>query len=158
MITEQTSARPSNHHVGRAGLYRVAAEIELRCFDVRVDREPGAAPDVLTLQRRRNVVGTLRVRTTRYSPNDTRGWQGRVDEDFMAVNGWVFVDLPATGEATFYPVPSEWLAKDIGRRNEEYLREHGNGRPRNPDTKHHKIEVEHLEDWRGKWDFIERLG
>jgi hypothetical protein len=158
MITE-SKARPNNHQIGRAGLYRAAAELELLGIDVRVDREPvgidGAAADVLTLRRNGDVVGKLRVRTTLLS--SARGYQARIDDDFTAVDGWVFVDLQPTGEATFYIVPSAWLATDIDHRHQQFLADHGNERPQTKDSKHHLIEVERLEQWRNAWSFIAGL-
>jgi hypothetical protein len=158
MITE-TSARPNNHQIGRAGLYRTAAELQMRGIDVRVDRESvgidGAVADVLTLRRKGTVVAKLRVRTTLLS--SARGFQARIDDDFTAVDGWVFVDLQPTGEANFYVVPSTWLAADVERSHKQFLAEHGNERPRTKDSRHHLIEVERLERWRGAWRSIEAL-
>src|SRR4051794_28537829 len=112
-------ARPNNQQIGRAGLYRVAAELEMRGIDVRVDREAvgidGAPADVLTLRRKGQLLGRLRVRTTLLT--NARGFQARIDDDFTAVDGWVFVDLLPSGEAKFYIVPSTPLADDVEHRH-----------------------------------------
>ncbi len=158
-MTTETSARPNNNQIGRAGLYRAAAELEMRGVDVRIAREAvgvaGAMADVLDLRRKGSSVGKLRVRTTLLS--SARGFQARVDDEFTAVDAWVFVDLQPTGEAQFFIVPAAWLASDVKERHEQFLADHDNERPRTKDSPHHLIEVERLEQWRGAWDSIDGL-
>ena len=154
-MTTEPQGQPSNQQIGRAGLYRAASELQIRGIDARVEREPGALIDVLTLRRKGSFVGKLRVRTSLRS--SSRGFQVGLDDDFTAVDGWVFLVLKTTGEATFYIVPPKWLATDVEHAHQKYLAEHGDERPRTKDSRHHHIDVGRLEQWRDAWGLVEGL-
>jgi hypothetical protein len=154
-MTTEYSRQPNNHQIGRAGLYRAASELQIRGVDVHVEREPGGAIDVLTLRRKGNFVVKMRVRTSLRS--SSRGYQVRLDDDFTAVDVWVFLVLKTTGEATFYIVPPKWLATDVEHAHRQYLADHGDERPRTKDSQHHHIDIERLGQWRDAWGVIEEL-
>lgn len=70
------------------------------------------------------------------------------DADFV-----IFVDM-ATSNLGFYIAPAGWARDDILRRHAEWLSRIGGTRPRNPDSQHRTIEVEHIAQWRDRWDLF----
>jgi hypothetical protein len=67
---------------------------------------------------------------------------------------WAFVDLGTTPPATFV-APDDWVRRDIYDAHQAYLRRHGGHRAVNDKSDHHSIEVERIEQWRGRWDVLD---
>jgi hypothetical protein len=65
----------------------------------------------------------------------------------------IFVDL--TGDAPdFYIAPAKWVRDDVLRRFVAWLESKGGVRPRNPDSDHHAIELDHIRQWHQRWDVL----
>jgi hypothetical protein len=69
---------------------------------------------------------------------------------------WVFVDL-TTWQAKFFIAPEWWVQNDIHRDYQAYLERQGGTRAINPESTHHGIKVERIEQWRERWDLLPGL-
>lgn len=69
---------------------------------------------------------------------------------------WVFVDL-RTWQPKFFVAPEWWVENDIHRTHQAYLTSHGGTRAVNPDSTHHGIKVERIEQWRDRWGLLPGL-
>lgn len=68
---------------------------------------------------------------------------------------WVFVDLgDKESMPRYWIAPESWVLKDIYEHHQRYLDSHGGKRARSPDSTHHKILEERLEQWQDKWDIL----
>lgn len=65
----------------------------------------------------------------------------------------VFVDLSVT-PAGFYVAPAAQMIDEARVRLREFIDRHGGERPRNPDSKHSTIKLEHVVQWRDRWDLF----
>ncbi|TYB36471.1 hypothetical protein FXF50_18130 [Micromonospora sp. AP08] len=65
----------------------------------------------------------------------------------------MFVDLGAD-PVDFYVAPAIWVRDEITKRHQAFLLRHGGKRPVNPDSVHHKIKVEWIEQWRQRWGLL----
>jgi hypothetical protein len=68
---------------------------------------------------------------------------------------WIFVDLGRPAESVFV-VPEDWMVEDIHARHQAYLDRHGGKRARSPESQHHGIRQERIEQWRDRWDMLDR--
>ena len=54
----------------------------------------------------------------------------------------------------YYIVPDWWIRNDIYRTHKAYLRKHGGKRKYNPESKHHRIDIKRIKQWKDKWDIL----
>lgn len=148
--------KPNNFQINEAGAHLIAAKLLLLgwpsgSFLIYGPRECGVPNRYrVRVQNRAGDKLSLRPRVRRsgtwYEPADYRAEN---DDAYP-----VFVDL-AEGGLAFYVVPPHWLEQDIRTRHQQYLDEHQGHRARNDASKHHAVELEHIEQWRDRWDLIE---
>ena len=63
------------------------------------------------------------------------------------------MDLGAVGKGPqYWIVPDWWMRNDIFEAHKHYLDMHGGKRARNPQSTHHAIKTERLEQWKDKWE------
>jgi len=67
---------------------------------------------------------------------------------------WVFVDLDNIDNLKFYIVPRWWISNNIYEIHQEYLAKHMGTRPRNPDSKHHSVQLSRIKQWENRWDLL----
>jgi hypothetical protein len=73
-----------------------------------------------------------------------------VVEDAVAV---IFVDL--TGDhPEFYIAPAQWVRDEAKRHFDEWLESKGGRRPRNPESTHCTLELDHIRHWHRRWDVL----
>jgi len=73
-----------------------------------------------------------------------------VVDDAVAV---IFVDL--TGDhPDFYIAPAQWVRDEVKRRFEQWLDSKGGTRPRNPESDHATLELDHISRWHRRWDVL----
>lgn len=70
---------------------------------------------------------------------------------------WVLVDL-SKGAPEYYVVPAWWMVNSIYTEHQKFLDKHGGKRPRSPDSTDHSIKVEHVEQWKDRWDILGIFG
>jgi len=64
----------------------------------------------------------------------------------------VFVDLGDVQTSRRYWIVPEWWIRDDSRQvHQAYLKKHGGIRPGNPDSTHHSIDENKLEQWKDRW-------
>lgn len=66
---------------------------------------------------------------------------------------WIFVDLSKQPN-DFYIVPLWWIQNDIYKVHTNYLNSNGGIRKKNPNSKHHKVNIERIEQWYSRWDLM----
>jgi hypothetical protein len=59
------------------------------------------------------------------------------------------------GKRNFYVVAGDDLRRQVGQRHQGFMDRVG-VRPRNPDSKHTKIEPQEAERWLGRWSLFDR--
>lgn len=65
----------------------------------------------------------------------------------------IFVDL--TGDhPEFYIAPAQWVRDEVERRHKEWLDSKGGRRPRNPESTHTALELDHISQWHRRWDVL----
>lgn len=65
----------------------------------------------------------------------------------------IFVDF-APDTPAFYVVPAKQAQDGIEARQQQLKDRHGGERPRNPDTNHAEIKLEHVHQWCDRWDLL----
>jgi len=89
--------------------------------------------------------GTVTVRSVR-----SGSWITDIEgKDFEGTAAVVFADLSGD-RPVFYAVPSGWLHDDVIRRHAEAFPA-GTDRPRNPASRNHRVDREHIEQWGADW-------
>jgi hypothetical protein len=157
MQKEQKSRGVSNQQVGRAGEYFVVAELNKRgAFAVPF---AGNMPkiDLIACNSDESRTVYIQVKTKRGGKTwhssiiGSQATLEKLDESYF----WVFVDLGNLDEnPRFWVVPDWWLKNDIYTAHLAYLQRHGGQRASNPDSTHHAIAEERLEEWRGRWEIL----
>ncbi len=89
-----------------------------------------------------------------------RTWQASIlrgrerIEEADEIDFWVLVRLHQAGEPTYYVIPEWWIENNIYEVHAAMLAAHGGQRVNNPDSKHHKITLTRVEQWRYRWDLL----
>jgi hypothetical protein len=86
-------------------------------------------------------------------------WQIADVDDFIASEQarYILVDVTDTTTA-IYVVPGGRLREDVRNRHAAFMASVGGTRPRNPASKHSKIEPADVERWRDQWSLFETDG
>jgi hypothetical protein len=99
----------------------------------------------------RILVKTRRSGSWQASTDDAKVADEKKDENHF----WVFVDIEGSKkDADFYIVPEWWIQNNIHQVHHAYLSRHGGTRKKNPNSKHHSIKWDRLEEWRNRWDLL----
>ena len=147
----------TNQQVGRAGEHFVAAELHRRgAYAVTFS---GNMPeiDILASDVARTRTVSIQVKTKTAGAWQTsvkRGRRRRKSPD--ETDFWVFVDLGKDSEPRpdYFITPRWWIENSIYRRHRAYLARHGGHRARSPESTHHAIPVDAIEEWRERWDVL----
>lgn len=67
----------------------------------------------------------------------------------------IFVDL-GSEPSDYYVAPADQMQTEISYRLQERRDRHGGQRPRTAESNHDEIKLEHVEQWRGRWDLFEQ--
>ncbi|MEU3198804.1 hypothetical protein [Streptomyces sp. NPDC006996] len=78
---------------------------------------------------------------------------GDVDE-FTALTCDRAILINVSDTRDFYIVDANQLRADVRKRHQEFLERVGGTRPRNPDSKNHVIQLEHVNEWQDRWDLL----
>jgi hypothetical protein len=156
-MPEKKSRGARNQQVGRAGEYFVVAELNKRgAFAVPF---AGNMPsiDIIACNSDESCTVYIQVKTKRGGKN----WHSSIIGSKPAspqpdeTNFWVFVDLGNLDDhPRFWVVPDWWIKNDIYTAHQSYIQRHGGQRPRKPDSTHHSIEEQRLDEWLGRWDIL----
>ena len=156
--TSQPPRKLNNQQVGRVGEHYVAAELHRRgayavTFSGNMPEIDILASDV---QRARTVAIQVKTKTAGTWQTTTRRGRPR-EEEPDTIEFWAFVDIGKDPDArpSFYVVPAWWMENSIHVEHQAYLARHGGTRARNPDSKHHAVAANRLEQWRERWDILE---
>ena len=81
-------------------------------------------------------------------------WQVNVNHPVVNdAAAMIFVDL--TSDASdFYIAPAQWVRDDVKRHHDSWLASKGGVRPRNPESGHHAVELDHIRQWHQRWDVL----
>lgn len=101
---------------------------------------------------RRHLVRVTAKRTGTWQTSITYG--ARTAGPELRGRVWVFVDI-GKHPPTFFVVPEAWMAEDIHRTHEEYLRRNGGTRAHTPSSTHHSVPVGRIEQWHERWDVLD---
>lgn len=66
----------------------------------------------------------------------------------------IFVDL-GSEPPNYYIAPADQMRTEIAIRLQEHKDRHGGQRPRAAESNHSEIKLEHVDQWRGRWDLFE---
>ena len=146
--------------VGRAGEYFVVAELNKRgAFAVAF---AGNMPKIDLMACNEDQSRTVHIQVKTKSAGRT--WHSSIvgsklmDQPESAqdeTNFWIFVDLGELEESpSYWIVPNWWILNDIYNEHSAYLGKHGGQRPGNPDSTHHSIHQQRLEEWQDRWDVL----
>lgn len=144
------------HQVGRAGEHFVAAELHRRGAYVAlfVGNMPDIDIQASNTSRTRTVSIQVKTRTKGSWHSDIRKGD-RMDENPADETFWIFVDLKKVPEPPeYYIVRDSWMRNNIYERHQEILRSHGGTRLNNPKSTHHAINLNRIEQWKGRWDLL----
>jgi hypothetical protein len=67
----------------------------------------------------------------------------------------VLVDVRDPSAPGFFMAPGEVARELVRRRRDEFMAAHGDRRPRNPDSKHAKIDPHDVQSWKDRWDLFQ---
>jgi hypothetical protein len=146
--------RPTNQQVNLAGRHYAAGELHRRgALDVVIGRTRGE-PDLKAANqsRTRMIEIVVRVKTA-------GDWQ--VSTDFGVphkpegdpTSFWILVDLRES-VPHYFVAPAWWVENNIYEEHQAYLKRHGGHRAISPDSKHHRITDDRVEEWRERWEIL----
>jgi hypothetical protein len=104
--------------------------------------------------------GGLR-RRVRVSAKQTGDWQTSIEYGAEVASPelrdrtWVLVDVGAS-EPEFFVVPEDWMVQNIYETHQRFLARHA-GKPVTS-SPHHAIRPRQVEQWRDRWDVVDRDG
>lgn len=146
--------RPNNHQVNRAGRHYVAAELHRRGAERVIIGIKRGDPDL----RAANAPGSREV-TIVVKAKTAGDWQPSTDSGIPRdpendpTSFWILVDLRETAPH-YFVIPSWWIENNIYEEHRAYLARHGGHRAESPDSKHHRITDDRVEQWREQWDLL----
>jgi hypothetical protein len=132
---------PNHHQKHQAGRHLVVAEALLHGYSANLH---GAQTFV-----------QVNGRTVAVMAAAQGAWMIENVDKFTDSNteAYVLVDLTG-GKRDFYVVPGDDLRREVGERHQAFMSRVG-VRPRNPDSKHTKIEPEQVGRWRSQWSLFD---
>lgn len=141
-----------NLSVNQRARERVATELRRRgMFDVAEARDLNRTVLAGRTPTGRSLTVVVKSKTSgSWQTTIAEGDPNRVRRDVM----WVFVDLGAGGNPSYFVAPDRWVREDIRQNHSEYLKRHGGRRPQTVDSQHHSIQPERVALWRDRWDLI----
>ncbi|MGN6608166.1 MAG: hypothetical protein ACTHMS_14280 [Jatrophihabitans sp.] len=156
-----TSARPSapaaprvTMSVNDRGIAAVVKEVTERGGQARVVQDGNRREVVVTGPGGEGEV-RLVVRARTAGDWQTRASYGTpMAEDEHPRAFWVLVHLGPGPAVRSYVVPEWWMLNDISEKHDEYLAFRSGTRPVNPDSDHHSIATNRVEQWLERWDQI----
>ena len=143
---------------GQAGEHYVAAELCRRgAYAVTFS---GNIPnfDIIASNREQTRAIQIQVKTKRtkgvWHASTDHGKPRRKPKD--EIRFWVLVDLskPLGELPDFYIMPEYWIQNDIHKKHTAYWAKHTSKQSKGPQSKHHGIKIERVEQWRGRWDIL----
>jgi hypothetical protein len=161
MEMSKTQSKPRRgartQQAARAGEYFVAAELNKRGgFAVTF---AGNMPKIDIIACNHDQIRTIHIQVKTKRGGKT--WHASIvgcepmDPPQDETNFWVFVDLGEESAAPrYWIVPDWWIRDNIYWEHKAYLDQHGGTRPGNPDSKHHSIHENRLEEWKNRWDIL----
>lgn len=157
MSKKHTSRGARNQQVARAGEYYVAAELNKRGAFAATFAGNMPKIDLMACNQDQSRTIHIQVKTKRRG----RTWHSSIvgskpmNPPADETNFWVFVDLGGLDAfPRYWIVPDWWIRDNIYRTHEAYLDSHGGKRVRNPDSTHHSINENRLEEWQERWDIL----
>jgi hypothetical protein len=144
----------TSRQVAKAGQHFVAARLYLGgARDVRFVVD-GQRTELRVADATGRLVAALKVKTKRAGT-----WQPSLREAQPLENGdvpryWVLVELSGDGDPAFFVVPEPWIQRDIRDAHEASIARHGGHREHTPDSLHHALPRNRVEQWRERWDLI----
>lgn len=152
--------KAKSDQVGRAGELFVAAEIHRRggyavTFSGNMPSIDILASDVAHTRRIAIQVKTKGPGSRDWQTSIARGRpKGDVPDSEMDGRYWILVDLRAA-YPEFYVMPEWWIRDDIYVVHRDYLARHGGVRAgKNPDSTHHSIAPQRVEQWKASWQTL----
>ncbi|MBU6351098.1 MAG: hypothetical protein KGS73_13220 [Chloroflexi bacterium] len=149
-----------NQQVAQAGKYFVVAEMNKRGVHAVIFAGNMPKIDLIACDQGQSRTVHIQVKTKRGG----RSWHASTlageptqppTTPLNETSFWVFVDLGDwDGAPCYWVVPDWWMRNDIYRAHQAYLDSHGGRRARNPDSTHHAIDEQRLEEWRGNWEIL----
>lgn len=136
-----------------AGIGRrlVIAELGDRGFSVRQVAEGGRLVLVAERDGARRFIRVTAKRTGTWQTSIAYGAETAGPE--LRDRMWVFVDI-GTHPPAFFVVPEAWMAEDIHRTHQEYLRRNNGTRAQSPSSKHHSVPLGRIAQWHERWDLL----
>ena len=152
---ERLEGKMNPQQVGRAGELYVAAEIHRRGGYAVTFAGNMPSIDMLACDITKSRRISIQVKTR--SAGSWHAHFGRdaaqCSEDPAEASFWIFVDL-SSEHPEYFVAPRWWVRNNIWEIHTTYLarweREHGHPRK----SQHHGIQVNRIEQWRGRWDIL----
>jgi hypothetical protein len=131
-------AHPNQHQKHQAGRHLAVAEALLHGFAAALQ---GAQTFV-----------TVNGHTAAVQVAGKGAWMIANIENFCATTApfYVLVDITG-GERSFYIAPGDELRHDVWERHQQFMQQHDGVRPKNPDSRHTKIEPSEVTKWQDNW-------
>lgn len=151
---ETIRRRPNNHQVNRAGRHFVAAELHRRGAEDVVIGTRRSDPDVQAANssRTRRIEITVKAKTAGdWQPSTDSGVPRELEDD--PTSFWILVDLRQSAPS-YLVMPTRWIENNIYEEHQAYLARHGGHRAHSPDSKHHRITDDRVEQWLDRWDLL----
>ena len=89
-----------------------------------------------------------------------KNWHSSIDDGRLCKkpevesNYWVFVDFTEPRSPDYFVIPDWWIRNNIYETYQAYLKRHGGRRRDNPNSRHHAITKESIQQWKDRWDIL----
>jgi predicted DNA-binding protein len=152
--TTVSVGKPNAQQVARSGEHYVAAEIHRRGAYAVIFPGNMQRIDMLAANTAQTRTVSIQVKTRRAGT-----WQTNIVDELRPeaesrTHFWVFVDLGASSGPEYYIVPESWIEKDILDTHDTYLSRHQGRRAKNPQSRHHSIQLGRIAQWQDRWDLL----
>lgn len=147
----------SQNETIQAGLHLVAYEVYRRggTSIVNVGKDDATGQNVVDVTFASGEHVAIRVKTKSSTSQTWHAHLHEADVDSITRRIWALVDVSNDEQpSSIYVVPESWITDDIQRAHEEYLARHGGTRPVTPDSDHHAITKDRIEQWNDAWHVL----
>lgn len=146
----------ANHETMRIGRCYVLAELQRR--GAREIATTGNVRNFRIRASKRDSSGTVYIRVKAKRVGDwqcssNEGKPGKKPKSPETIF-WIFVDIGTKKHPEFWIVPDWWIRNDIYETHQDWLRSHGGTRPVTPESTHHAIRKERIEEWKDRWEIL----
>jgi hypothetical protein len=147
----------SQRETVQAGMHLVAYEIYRRGGTARVEigKDQSSGQNVVNVSFGTGDEPTIRIKTKSSTSSNWHAHLHEADVDSNTRRIWALVDVSKDEhQSSIYLVPESWIIEDIKRAHAAFLASHGGTRPVTPDSDHHAITPDRVEQWKDAWHVL----